>query len=147
MFIQIFIGTTLLLTTIIIAGFSFWGLELSFIRLRSWAGRRPHRPKLFVVMAIATIWILAQFTAAAWLWAFAFIILDVFSTLEEAVYFSLVAFTTLGFGDILLPTQWRLLSGMAAVNGLLNIGLMTSILVEALRIVRGYQISALEDSK
>jgi hypothetical protein len=45
-------------------------------------------------------------------------LLDIFGTLEGAVYFSIVAYTTLGFGDILLPLDWRLLGGMASANGL-----------------------------
>ena len=146
MFLQIAIGTILLLATILIAGLSFGAMEWGFQRLQPWAKRAPHRPKLIILMCIASIWILGQFTAGVWLWAAAFMILEVFATLEESVYFALVAFTTLGFGDILLPTQWRLLSGMAAANGLLNIGLMTAILVEALRHMRGHQIAALKDA-
>ena len=37
------------------------------------------------------------------MWAFAMMGLGIFDSLELSVYFSLVAFTTLGFGDILLP--------------------------------------------
>jgi hypothetical protein len=62
--------------------------------------------------------------------------LGIFETLEEAVYFALVSYTTLGFGDVLLEKEWRLLSGMAAANGLLNFGLLTALLVEALRHIR-----------
>ena len=58
------------------------------------------------------------------------------------MYFSLVSFTTLGFGDVLFPPEWRLLSGMAAANGLLNFGLLTALLVEALRHVRLGQMNA-----
>jgi hypothetical protein len=75
-------------------------------------------------------------TLAVWIWAIAFYALGVFITVEASVYFSLVAFTTLGFGDILLPQEWRLLGGICAANGLLMIGLLTAILVEALRETR-----------
>lgn len=37
---------------------------------------------------------------------------------------------------MLLPEEWRLMGGLAAANGLLNIGVMTALLVEALRDVR-----------
>jgi hypothetical protein len=66
----------------------------------------------------------------------AFRALGLFPTMEEAVYFSLVAFTTLGFGDVLLPREWRLLAGLSAANGLLYFGLMTAMLVEAMRSLR-----------
>ena len=104
--------------------------------------REPHRPKLMLVMLFASLWVLGIVTAGVWIWAFAFWALDIFVTFEEAVYFALVSFTTLGYGDILLPTQWRILGGMAAANGLLNIGLLTALLVEALRHVRLGQVDA-----
>ena len=66
----------------------------------------------------------------------AMLLLGVSPDLEHAVYFALVSFTTLGYGDVLLPVGWRILGGMAAANGLLNFGLMTAVLVEALRDLR-----------
>lgn len=72
-------------------------------------------------------------TVSVWIWAIALWQLDIFQTIEASVYFSLVAFTTLGFGDILLPIEWRLLGGLAAANGLLNFGILTAMLVETLR--------------
>lgn len=148
MFIQIAIGSGLLLLSILIAGGSFWIMEWALLRDRAWLARPPHRPKLILVLIVAAIWILAQVTAGVWMWAFAMMALGIFDTLELSVYFALVAFTTLGFGDILLPDEWRLLSGMAAVNGLLNFGLVSAILVEALRQIRTHQFrSMMENSE
>lgn len=144
MLIQIAIGTALLIASVLIAGLSFWVFEWRLIRLGGWIARPPHRPKLMLVLCLAALWVLAQMTIAVWLWALTFLGLSIFSQLEEAVYFALVAFTTLGFGDILLPAQWRLLGGMAALNGLLNIGLMTAAMVESVRQVRLVQIAATE---
>jgi hypothetical protein len=96
-----------------------------------------------LILALAAVWILGQITAGVWMWAGALIGLGVFDSLETSVYFSLVAFTTLGFGDILLPEEWRLLGGMAAANRLLNMGLLTALLVEALRVVRNSQLDAI----
>lgn len=140
MFIQIAIGSALLLTSILIAAASAWLMELAFERGHHWLMREPHRPKLFMMIAALSSWALAVITAGVWLWAGAFVMLGVFPTLEESVYFSIVTFTTLGFGDVLLPVEWRLLAGMAAANGLLNFGLLTALLVEALRHVRLGQI-------
>lgn len=147
MFIQIAIGSCLLLASILIAGVSFWVMEWAFVRHSLWLALPPHRPKLILVLVVAAIWILAQVTAGVWMWACAFVGLGVFETLELAVYFSLVSFTTLGFGDVLLPEEWRLLAGMAAANGLLNFGLVTAILVEALRQMRRHQMNSLEESQ
>lgn len=144
MFIQIFIGSILLLITIGVAGVSFWIMETTMYRMRHWLLQPPHRPKLMIVLCLSAVWILVQMTIGVWLWALTFLELGVFDTLEMSVYFALVAFTTLGFGDVLLPQEWRLLSGMAAANGLLNIGIVTAFLVEGLRQVRLRQIAAME---
>ncbi|PJI86477.1 ion channel [Yoonia maricola] len=144
MFVQIALGTVLMLFSIMIAGISFWLMETWLMKYRPWLTRTPHRPKLILVLCIAAVWIMAQMTAGVWAWALAMMALGVFDTLELSVYFSLVAFTTLGFGDVLLPTEWRLLGGMAAANGLLNIGLVTALLVEALRQVRLQQLRMTE---
>lgn len=44
------------------------------------------------------------------------------------MYFSLVSFTTLGYGDVTLNPQWELLGPMEAMAGITVIGLSTAIL-------------------
>ncbi len=141
MFVQIALGSALLVASVMIAGTSFWLLEWRLTHMQSWLTRAPHRPKLILVLCVAAIWVLLQMTVAVWMWALTLLALGVFETLEMSVYFALVAFTTLGFGDVLLPVEWRLLSGMAALNGLLNIGLVTAAMVETLRQLRIQQMS------
>ena len=139
MFEQLLIGSILILGSIIIATVSWWALEKILIRLHRWSGRPPHGAKLVAVLSLALFWTLFMMTVSVWLWAVSLFWLDIFATLEASVYFALVAFTTLGFGDILLPQEWRLLGGMAAANGLLMFGLLTAILVEILRDTRARQ--------
>jgi voltage-gated potassium channel len=50
------------------------------------------------------------------------------ASFEEAVYFSFVTFTTLGYGDITLSDGWRLLSGIEALNGILLVGWTTAMI-------------------
>ncbi|MBW0158580.1 potassium channel family protein [Sedimentimonas flavescens] len=142
MFLQLFIGSVIMVMTVIIAALSAWGMEWAFARSRPWLLREPHRPKLILVVLVTALWALAMVTAGVWLWAFCFRALGIFITMEAAVYFALVSYTTLGYGDILLTHEWRILGGMAAANGLLNIGLLTALLVEALRQVRLSQLQA-----
>jgi hypothetical protein len=49
-------------------------------------------------------------------------------SLEAAMYFSAVTFTTLGYGDITLNSEWRVLSGFEAINGILLVGWTTAFL-------------------
>ncbi|SIO04135.1 Ion channel [Rhodovulum sp. ES.010] len=147
MLIQVVLGTVLIILTILIAAGGFWIAETVITRANPWLLRRSHAPRLVMVLIGSVFVVLSAMTASVWLWAFAFVHLGVFDTLEPATYFSLVAFTTLGFGDILLPEQWRILGGMTAANGLLNIGLYTALLVESLRRVRSEQVRGRVDER
>ncbi|MFI0396657.1 ion channel [Paracoccus jiaweipingae] len=139
MFGQIALGSVVMLSTVLIAGISVAVMETLLNRFRPWLKRHPHKPKQIVVLMVSAFWVLGLMTISVWIWAFVFVGLGVFPDLEHATYFSLVCFTTLGFGDVLLPEGWRLLGGLAAANGLLNIGLMTALLVETLRDIRNLQ--------
>jgi hypothetical protein len=139
MFLQIAIGSILILVTTLIAGAGYLVLETVLARLQFWLLKPPHAVKLLALLMGAMVWVLMIVTVAVWTWALSLYLLGVFITMEGSVYFSIVAFTTLGFGDILLPHQWRLLAGMSAVNGLVMIGLLTAVLVEVLRRVRAIQ--------
>lgn len=55
------------------------------------------------------------------------------NSLEEAFYFSAVTFTTLGYGDITLSSDWRTLSGIQAINGILLIGWSTAFMFAVLQ--------------
>lgn len=140
MLLQIAIGSGLILLTVLISGLTLPWMEGLFRRHRPWLACEPQGPKQILVLCVTLVWILGLLTAAVWIWGLAFWALGVFVTLEASIYFSLVAFTTLGFGDILLPHHWRLLAGMIAANGLLNIGIATAILVEVLRQLKLGQI-------
>jgi hypothetical protein len=64
-----------------------------------------------------------------WLWAVSFIAFGAFSDPGIAVYFALVTYTTLGYGDIVLAENIRLYGAFASVTGLLGFGLSTAFLV------------------
>ncbi len=147
MFIQLALGSCLMLLTILIAGISVWVMEAALIRFDPWLRRRPHRPKLLLMIAVAALWVLLQLTAGVWIWALTFNALSLFETLETSVYFTLVTYTTLGYGDVLLPQEWRLLAGMASANGLVTMGLLTAVLVELVRQVRVLQAEAIRDDR
>ena len=85
---------------------------------------------VLVLMGIAVGLLIAHFSSI-WMWALNYIRIGVFDNIEEALYFSAATYTTLGYGDILPPPEWRLLAGALATNGLLLFGLSAAILVDA----------------
>jgi hypothetical protein len=45
--------------------------------------------------------------------------------LQSALYFSAVTYTTTGYGDVILPEEWRLFGGVEALTGILMCGWST----------------------
>jgi Ion channel len=45
--------------------------------------------------------------------------------LASALYFSAVTYTTTGYGDLVLPAEWRLVGGIEALTGILMCGWST----------------------
>ncbi|MHC9235182.1 ion channel [Pseudooceanicola sp. 502str34] len=136
MLAQFLIGSGLTIVSTMIAALVFGGISYVLGRLRGWLERPPHAGKQMLMLAFGLVGAMLMITASVWVWAAAYRQLGIFETLEESLYFSLVAFTTLGFGDIVLPQEWRLLSGLTAVNGILNVGVTSAMIMNLLREMR-----------
>jgi Ion channel len=140
MLLQIALGTGLLLVNVLVMAVAALLLETVFRTAHRWLIAPPQRPKLLLMLIAVGLWILAVLTVGVWIWALVLHQVGAFATLEESVYFAIVAFSTLGLGDVVPPHEWRILSVMAAVNGFLSFGLLTALMVEALRQVRVAQL-------
>lgn len=88
--------------------------------------------KAFYFLTYSVIYFTLLHTVQAALWSVAFYFLPAtapqFSSFLEALYFSFVTFTTLGYGDIYLHSNWRILSGIEAINGIIMIGWSTALM-------------------
>ena len=84
-----------------------------------------------VVLVVLTLWLMVAHLLEIGMWAWLYMRYELFPDWETALYFSLVSYTTLGFGDILLPEPWRLLSGANAAIGFLLFGLSAAFLFDA----------------
>jgi voltage-gated potassium channel len=98
---------------------------------RLWAGRkdRPGRLGAELVMAQLVSTLLLLHLAEAVVWALFFVLVGALPDLETAAYFSLTSYTTVGYGDVVLPEAWRLLGPLEAAVGVLMLGWSTGILV------------------
>jgi voltage-gated potassium channel len=72
------------------------------------------------------VWIVLLHLIQVGLWAVVFWRARELPTLETAVYFSLAAYTTIGFGDVVLGPGWRVLAGIEGLTGILLIGWSTA---------------------
>ena len=83
------------------------------------------------VLVATVLALLLLHTLEIVVWAYAYLALlpsGELASFEESVYFSFVTFTTLGYGDITLPENLRLLSGIEALNGIMLVGWTTAML-------------------
>jgi len=65
--------------------------------------------------------------AMAWAWSYYYH--GALDTFEDALYFSIVTFTTLGYGDITLSDQHRLFASFEAANGIIVFGWSTALIM------------------
>ena len=63
------------------------------------------------------------------LWATFYYSQEALQTFEESLYFSTVTFTTVGYGDIVLGSDWRQLATFEAMNGWIIFGWTTALII------------------
>src|SRR5262249_55395531 len=98
--------------------------------------------KNVAVMTIVTLVMAAAHLTQIALWALALLACGEFSGFERGFYCSAQNYTTLSYGDVLLPEQWRLLGPLEAMNGLLFFGLSTAVLFAVMSHLVGNHLRA-----
>jgi hypothetical protein len=131
----ILVGGILTALTVIIhaVGTTWWVQSLD--RWHRSSGRSWQLRALWLVLMSTAIVMLLLHVVEVCLWAGAYRIFvpGELETFEKALYFSFVTFTSLGYGDISLSSEWRLLSGIESLSGLLAAGLSTALLFAVLQ--------------
>jgi hypothetical protein len=127
---QILTGAALIIaTTFIHAAFTMAALVIvrlagtkTKILYSSWVTRIGLIGLLVLTMVIASV-------IEVLVWAVTFLATGAITGLEQALYFSAVTFTTLGYGDVVLGEDWRMLGALAAMNGIIIFGWTTALIV------------------
>ena len=121
---------TMLLCLILQTTFTFWTVRY-YVRASgsNAAGARVEIRPLLIAMLILTAGNLLQIT----LWGILFLALGEFTEFYEAVYHSGVNFASLGYGDIVMSKDWKLLGPLEAVNGVLMVGMTGAALMAMLQ--------------
>src|SRR5262245_65030862 len=122
MLMQLLLAWSLLAATVVVHAYGVtaalrWGRrhDLSRASSSSWTG-------LFVRLAA---WIVLLHVFEIVVWATVYAALGAMPDVPSAVYFSAVTYTTTGYGDLVLPQQWRLVGGVEALTGILMCGWST----------------------
>lgn len=127
---QLALGAALVLGTTAAHGistvFAMFGLTHVHRVSRTHIGRGSVISLLVMVMFLISL-------LDAVLWAFAYMAIGAIPDFEAALYFSMVTFTTLGYGDLTLEADWRLLASFEAANGIIMFGWATALVVAYLQ--------------
>jgi len=125
------IGIVMMALTVMVhvAGVVYWleriGTRIEYLTS---VGKHLHLFKGVLTTALA---LLILHLLEAILWAFLYMALPAQAGLKnfhEAVYFSMITFTTLGYGDVTLTEPWQVLAGAEGMVGIVVFGLTTALL-------------------
>jgi hypothetical protein len=102
------------------------GLTAAVHRLRRDSMSVPLSFKRSVGALIAiAAWAIVLHLLQIAVWALFYAVEHGMPDLPTALYFSAVTYTTTGYGDLVLPPEWRLVGGVEALTGILMCGLST----------------------
>jgi voltage-gated potassium channel Kch len=132
MFVRLSMAAVLIGATVVIqALFMSAGLN-TFKRLEE---RRPglmaRQPATTTVVWV--LFLLFPIILDVTLWAIFYYVSGALPSFEEALYFSTVTFTTVGYGDIVLGREWRQLATFEAVNGWIIFGWATALITAVIQ--------------
>ncbi len=97
----------------------FWRLTWFFVCVAGWM--------ILLHLGEISVWALLYFWRGA------------MADLPSAFYFSAVTYTTTGYGDLVLPGEWRLVGGVEALTGILMCGWSTGFFFAVVSRVHGVQ--------
>ncbi len=125
MFLPILISFGLLCLTILIHGWGSIFLVQYLFKKHSQTESVLSFGKAIRILSTSAVFLVVLHFVEIMAWAIIFLIIpnvEQIKTIEEAIYFSLVTYTTVGYGDVVLTPYWRIMSGFEAMNGILLFG-------------------------
>jgi hypothetical protein len=142
MYGQLLLGMLLIMVTVLVHGMSLDYL-IRFLG-RIWPTFNTifprHGKPLF--LSVTVLGIFLAHVLEIWIWAIVFLWTQDVQGLESALYFSTVTFTTVGYGDVILSDQWRLLGSVESANGMLLFGWSTAFIFEVMRRIWNFDSNA-----
>jgi voltage-gated potassium channel Kch len=128
MLIQLAIGAGLIAATVAVQALCM----STGLRAFRWIeeNRTPISTRLRAILTvICVLFLIIPIVADIALWATFYYFSAALPNFEEALYFSTVTFTTVGYGDIVLDRGWRQLASIEAINGWIIFGWATALIV------------------
>ena len=99
---------------------------------RVFSADRFPRLRVVALLAFGVFVLVAAHTIQVWTWSVAFLWITELPDLVTSFYFATVTYTTLGYGDIVLGPDARIVATFCAITGLLTFGISTAFLIGVL---------------
>ena len=127
--LQLTVASAMALVTVLIhlLGLALLVRVLSISRAFAWRRTTP-----LAILLLATIGVFTTHTIEIWLYAALYIVLTGSFDFETALYFSTVTYASVGYGDVLLPSNWRIVGAIEGATGIIMLGWSTASLVSLL---------------
>ena len=144
LFAPLALSSLLVVITLVIHLFGLMGL-MRVMRARA----RDLRPMesaagQTLMVLLVVLGLFAIHTVQIWLYAIVYDALGVVPTFEAALYYSICSFTTVGYGDVVLDADWRLMGAIESANGFLLLGWSTAFLISVVSRLRSIEFDWLE---
>ncbi|QNL18950.1 two pore domain potassium channel family protein [Hyphobacterium sp. CCMP332] len=141
---SLIVSAAMITLTVVIHMVGLLGL-MAFLQARS-PRLRPFHSRLgqagFIILTV--LGLVAIHGLEMWLYAALYLVLGVFNDMEEALYFSISTFTTVGFGELVIEGRWRILGALESFNGFLLIGWSTAFMVSVISRIRTMEMDWLD---
>ena len=97
---------------------------------RAWPQREHHfsLPRMFWILIRVVFGLLLLHLLQISVWAAFYHLNGCFPDFRTSFYYSATSYSTVGYGDVLLPTDWRIMGAIEAVTGVLMFGWSTGVL-------------------
>lgn len=125
MLVELAISTAMVLLTVILHGGGLLALgRLMEMREQSTGQTRisPLSIEGAIVAVLAALGLLVLHGVEIWLYAFLYREIGAVETLRDAIYFSTIAYASIGFSDAAMAPHWKLLGALEGINGALLLG-------------------------
>jgi hypothetical protein len=115
------------------------------IQVRIARGAEEFWPSTWRLIRVAS-WTVFLHLLQILVWAFLYAVRGAMPDFTTAAYFSAVTYTTTGYGDLVLPEEWRLVGGVEALTGILMCGLSTGMFFVVFSSIFGLDRKSASDS-
>lgn len=132
MLIELSLATLMVTLTVLFHAIGLTGLSHA-LKLETRKERRHHPNPLtvqgigFTLLLVIGLFVLHG--VEIWFYGFVYLLIGAIEELRTAVYFSTITYATIGYNDLAIADEWKLVAAIEGINGILLMGWSTAYFV------------------